>query len=749
MIAATPRATEAAPAAAEAPPPPKRLGSPVEPRRILHAIRRARKLLSGVTAVAAILGAVAGKTAPKTYAAAATILWEPPTGVRADPVRELATLSQSVKLPANLLHVRERTGGGQPLESLDKAIEVKLGENSMLLTVTARGKTAHAAADLAQATVDVFMDAQRERARTRLREVVTALRQSLSQAEAAHVESRDQYDAFRAENGVDDFPTEIQTAIQDVARLRLAVKDAQVELQGVEARQGALRESHAKNPESVVISRSELNSDDARVGQLETELAEARARFAGDHPRVQVIEAELTSLREHARASAPVVSGQIVGRNAIRDSLTAQIEESSALRSAIAVRAGALATLQQQAESRAAQLSGVQGQAAKLLADVKANEDHVALLLKQLAMAEDDIRSASSGFQTLSSATPPEHSEKSVGRVLAVVIPVIALLLTAIVVLVRELGKVRITTGGEAAYFAKAPVLWSTSWPAKDPVEPDGEASALARALADACEDCPGVIGVAALGEPSTAGDLGALLVDRLRRRGRRAVVFDATQPRGAAGATAADVLEGRAFGARLAALARKHEHVVALLPPASDLAALRAAGRWLDGVLLVVESGLSGKEELYDVTQAVSKGKGVAIAVVNVPRDLLPLGHRGLGDPQALFRDTKTLRASLPGLSPRVSRAAAPPPAPAGATSRAAGAHPRAEAAPRGSGLAEGASAARGDAKAVAASIALGADKQATSPRRSRAPRASRASVTPAAATASEPVHRVQEPGT
>ena len=56
---------------------------------------------------------------------------------------------------------------------------------------------------------------------------------------------------------VEDFPAEIQTAIQEVARLRAAASDSEVELKGLQAKVHALREAKLVAPEKVVISRQE------------------------------------------------------------------------------------------------------------------------------------------------------------------------------------------------------------------------------------------------------------------------------------------------------------------------------------------------------------------------------------------------------------------------------------------------------------------------------------------------------------
>jgi hypothetical protein len=129
--------------------------------------------------------------------------------------------------------------------------------------------------------------------------------------------------------------------------------------------------------------------------------------------------------------------------------------------------------------------------------------------------------------------------------------------------------------------------------------------------------------------------------VERLDRRGRRAILLDAASIPVLATATIADALECRSFGDRVAALVRQNDVVVVLLPPASDVGAMRAAARWLDGLLVVVESGTQAPAALTQLGDAVSvPGRGVGVVLANVPPELVSAGGRAVGEASRLFRD-------------------------------------------------------------------------------------------------------------
>lgn len=653
-------ATDKAAKPAEAKEPPRRVGLPVDPRRIVAALKSARWKLVVVALACAVVGALVGKlVVKKTYLAQATVLWEPPAAARAEAGREITTLVASVKLPANVLKVRETLGRTETVEQLGKDIDVKVGESSMLIAITAKAPDRDDAAAIANAMVAAFLDAQREVSANRLREVAVGLRQSLGQAETALDEARKKYDGFRAQNGVAEFSVDVQGAITELARLRIAANDARVELQGLQAREASLRRSRATNPENVVVSRNEQNNDAARLAQLETELAEKRSKYSDDHPEVRALSAEVAALKARAGA-APVVTSQVVGRNPMRDTLGLQLEESSAVRKAVEERTKALADLTREAERRAQQLTGAQGEAARLLADVKVNEEHVAALLKQIAMAEDDVRGATSNFQIVSRATPPERSEKGVGRIVAIALPVVGLLLAVLAVVVRELAPLRVRTASEAAYWCDAPVLCATKWPAVEPASKgaakpkaaassgakasaatsDGEPSRIAREIADAIEGHAGVLGVSFVGVDSPRAVVD-LVARALRRRRVPCAVHDASVRSPRSKVPLADVLERRAFGDRVARARRGHRIVFVLLPSLADADAVRAAQRWLDGTLVVLESGAASMTTLGRVRARLGiEREGLGVVLV---RDALTSGAPPIGALASLWRARAT----------------------------------------------------------------------------------------------------------
>ena len=625
-----------------------RAGAPIDVRRVARALRAKRRILLGVVLGASVAGVAIAKLAlPKTYAANATLLWEPPATLHGEPARELVTLAQSVKLPANLLQVRDGLHRRERVERLAQSIDVSFGDNTMLIGITGHDRDPAAAALFTNKVVDVFLGAQREVAATRLRGSVEALRTSLSESESSLAESRKKYDAFRAEYRVDDFSLEVQSGIAELARLRVSAHEAEIDLHGLQARESALEHAQSVSAPNVVISTSEEHTDEARLARSETELAALRSKYSEDHPSVRALAAEVEVLKGRAKTHAPAVTAQTLGRNPTYDAIRTQAQESHVGLSAMEERAKALADVQRAAEERAHKLTAVEGEAARLLADVNTNEGHVNLLLKQLAMAEDDVRGASSGFQLVSRATPPDHPERGLGRVVALALPLLALFSAIALVLWRELRGMRVKTTKEAAFWGRAPVLGSTSWPndERETVEP------MSRYVADAFEERQGVVGIAAMCRAPGISAITNAVADRLRWRGKRCAILEARehvlQPLNGG---LADALEHHRFANALAELRAVNDIVLVLVPPVSDPLSLRASLRGLDALLVVLESGYSSAPDIAGLRSTLGLDSlGLGFVLTNVPRPLVSWSGRAAGDASHVWRADRERALPVP----------------------------------------------------------------------------------------------------
>ncbi len=419
-----------------------RYGRPVEIGRLVRALLRQRWVIVAGAIIGVALGVVIAKTlVPRVYSTETVLVWETTEDQAQPDVRELRTFVDSVKLPTNLATVRERLAIPQTLDRLAARLDVRFDRDSDLVVVRAEAEDPEEAVALCETTIEVFLEHQQDIARERLDEDVSSLETDVARARERLDRAQERYDDFRSEHGVSDLSLERQQAIELAASLRAQADIARADSEAAEARS----EQAPRNP---------TTTESAQLRQARQRLETARARLSEDHPRVQALAAEVEAMQE-TEASTPQAQQNGAQAHAQRT------------RAAAHRRHEAYQRMEEEARTRLEELSSVEGEASALLASVRVAEGHVADLESDLAIAQDRARDASPGFRVVAAPLMPEEPERSYRKPAAVAIPIGAVVLVVLFVLGFELRGLRVKTANELAYWGRAPVVASTTWPGK------------------------------------------------------------------------------------------------------------------------------------------------------------------------------------------------------------------------------------------------------------------------------------------
>src|SRR4051812_46295211 len=174
---------------------------PVEVRRYIDAIRRARWLIAAITVLLAGVVVGVSVSVPSRYQADASIVKEVSSGAfeSVDPqvvTRELNTIGQLITT-SNVLDAAARKLPGETGDTLSDSVKSSVDPEANLIYVTANAGTARQAANIANTVARTFVDAQ---AQTEKRQI-----------EAARNTLLQEQDRLRAHPGAD---SQLQ-AIQD------------------------------------------------------------------------------------------------------------------------------------------------------------------------------------------------------------------------------------------------------------------------------------------------------------------------------------------------------------------------------------------------------------------------------------------------------------------------------------------------------------------------------------------------------
>lgn len=453
-----------APTAAHAP----REGMPVDPRRLLGALSRGKRMLIAAAVLGAVSGVVLAKTViPREYTAAAAIAWEPgpPLLGEAKPEpRELRTLVDSMKVPGNLAEARRRLGIPATVDDLGARVNVSSNEKSNLVSVAATWSDPEMPPRIANTIVEVFLEQRLAATRSRSEALLATLTADAETAREALGSARKAYDEFRRENGIADLPIETQVAIEQAAKLRAEADLARADAEGELARAEALRTAARKQPRTALLSTTEVRPQALKLADNESALAAARGKMSPEHPGVVALAAETEGLRQTAN-NPGIVSERVLGRNPNLDALHQILEGSAAQREAALKRHAALTELAAAADQKIARLSVVEGRATELLAAVRLAEAHLGDVEKSRARVADVARSPVASFRVVDPAMRPERPSKSHRRLFAMAAPIAAVILAAGLILARALRGARVHTARELAWWGKGPVVASTTWP--------------------------------------------------------------------------------------------------------------------------------------------------------------------------------------------------------------------------------------------------------------------------------------------
>jgi uncharacterized protein involved in exopolysaccharide biosynthesis len=668
---------------------PKKLrpGAPIEPRRVLRAIRRGRWWLLGAATIGVIAGALIAKFVVRhVYEASASMRFE---GVAAlddeaegdmhDARRDLPSRLESLRREAVLREVRTRMEMPRvSLAQMQTFFNNTQDAESGLVTITGHSSTPDGAARMANTIVEVFIEHERERRRQEIEAAILSLDERIRGAQAEIEAARARYDAFRAQHGVTDLTTEQESALKQATDRRAEADLAHAEIAALEARVAQLREEVRRTPRMQVVASSSESPDGAELARAEQHLQQLQGTLSNQHPRVQVAERQVRALRERMRGGGTRVTGSTtMGSSGSYETAQTALATASADLEATRSRAVGLARLAEEAQARVTSFSAIEGEAAALSADVQVKDRLLTGLQNNRSRLTNLLQNPDPGFRIIAAAVEPESAIPTKRKYyVAAGIPLGLVLLVLIVILVRELRGFKLHTATEVAWWGNGPVVGTTVWP-RDP-KAGGD---LVADLDDYVPEAQGTMLIVGATEHETplASELAKQLssdwtdTTLLEMGGTaRATIPDGRRPMlaASAGPSSAGVLGGSGLGggrpltpAEFEAAPTQVGSSIELLGPptimnpgpgygmlnatpipgganGSRLVAsawegplhgqqLRRAARLADRVLVVVPSGAITAPQLTDIGTRLGRKEGVGYVVVGIAEEYATLQDR------------------------------------------------------------------------------------------------------------------------
>lgn len=633
---------------------PKRPGRLVEPVRVRAAILEGKWWLLGAAIAGLLIGVLSAKYAVRhSFETSGTIRYEGAAPLDAsatpNPSRELPGLVEALRREQVIGTLRERLGLQHvTMAAMQLRFMQTVDAESGLITLTGHGDDPESAAGFVNTLMDVFIEHQDQRRAEEIQAAVATLDERIAAAQTELDTARAAYDVFRAQHGIGDLTTEQQSAIEQAADLRAQAQLATAEVAALEARVTQLREEARRAPRTEVLSSSTTSPDEEALATARSELESVRGRLSPDHPRLQALEQQVEQLQARVRSGhGSRIGSSVTGASATYNTVATALAEAEADLQGARQRSAQLATLAQEGRDRVAMFSGIEGEATGLLADVNVKEALATELRNQRARLTSLAEQPDAGFRVVARAEAPELAVPSRRKYyVAAGIPLLFIFVALGVILFRAFRSLTLFSAAEVAFWGKAPVVASTTWPR--------EPRALGDLIADLDDFVPDARGsMLVVG----ATEREAMLAAELAKQLSGDFVSDATQvdlvtrvsepPEGGApprkSLTAGEFAGGSSIellgpptivqGGPYGLLSTSPVSLPLLTATAWDGAptgqALRRAARLADRVLVVVPSGAIRISDLTSLRTRLGRDVGIGYVLTGLSEEIAQLPDR------------------------------------------------------------------------------------------------------------------------
>jgi uncharacterized protein involved in exopolysaccharide biosynthesis len=601
---------------------------PIDISRVIRALLRGKWWILGASFLGAVIGFAVGKFfIPSSWVSDGVLEFERPASASPSDLVDVGSLAESVRSRPVLERVRERLHSNDPVGALSARIVVTNDTQHQTIKITGAAGSADEAAEFVNTVMNVFMEYQADRERTRLESKLADLEGRVAASNTNLSAARDAYDAFRSSNGISDLTTDQEAQIEAAIQARTDADVASSEIAALEARVGQLERGLSETPRTTVVSGSSPEAQE--LSRLRGELAQAKSRLSDDHPRVQALQQQISTLRLQISSGQATQVATSTG-SARYQNLEATLQAARADLAALRERHASLEERATRESERVAAFSAIEGEASALLARVRVNEALVTELQTERARLEDSVRAPQSGFHVLTPAIVPDYPERNRTKYIAAGGIFGAFLLVSLVIaLGRELKGFRVRTAREVGYWGKGPVLGTTTWPR----DRNGVQDLIA-SLDDYIPDARGKMLV--VGATEAEAELAHQIVDQLNHDWFPQSLIDLEAYAAAPASGSADDGGSQFPLAKVGstALSTMDAPGPTLLDARAwegptEGQALRRAARLADRVMVVVTSGALTVFDLAKIPNRLGRRMGVGYVLVGVDEELTKLPDR------------------------------------------------------------------------------------------------------------------------
>jgi polysaccharide biosynthesis transport protein len=321
----------------------------LDPRRLLSSLWRRRRLLFAIWIGFAVAVAIFTLVQPKKYTTTVKLIAgngasvEDSTSATANtnlPVlNALLAVSgqQSAETYAELLEqssvseeVIKELGLGISVPVLLSHLNVRPVADTSLLTLSITWSDPETSAKIANAYAGVFIEHERQLVSRQADAAIGYLEKALPDAENRMRAEQEALTAYQRQKGIADLTIQTANTLNGASGLDQKLQQAQVDQQVADASLAAVQDRLGSTPETITAGSTQSSNPvvqtlQAKVSQLTSDLAAARRQYTDSFPTVVALKSELDEAqRQLASQPATVTSSVQAGPNPVYQALTQQ-----------------------------------------------------------------------------------------------------------------------------------------------------------------------------------------------------------------------------------------------------------------------------------------------------------------------------------------------------------------------------------------------------------------------------------------
>lgn len=240
----------------------------------------------------------------------------------------LATMLDLIKTPKHFEAVKIQLGLDLDPEAIGRMIKIPTPRSdSNVIRIIARGSNSNLVVDIANTLAKVAVKDSKDFTRKQLRTALDNYRSQLGVVQRALASQIEDIGVFKSVNKFFEMDPRSSLIIQKVEDARKTKETADLNYEGLLVQFQNLKKEVDLLPDVIPINRNSQNSPlKLRIISLETELAQVRARYTSDNPKVLQIQQELNELNRKGKSNEKLTEEEeFFERNALKDSLSLEL----------------------------------------------------------------------------------------------------------------------------------------------------------------------------------------------------------------------------------------------------------------------------------------------------------------------------------------------------------------------------------------------------------------------------------------